>query len=338
MITKLNRRSFLQQLAIGAITTPMLLEGLKESLWAQEELSKKQLIWMQGQTGGIHSACRNLQSQLSDFLFDHFQLLQQNSQIEMRSNIQGHILILEGNFFNQTDKNQQDILQELTSKAWLVILLGNEACYSSNSPEGYLNLETSYLYPAGLPFIRLPGEPAQALHLLGTLNHLLLYGLPELDEFRKPRMFFDTILCDHCEHRKDLEMGIFAQYLGDGQGCLFPLGCKGQQTKNSCSQLKWNETTTWCVGVGHPCTGCSNQEYPNHAGLGLYGQIQGGKSTANSPWIQGMENLGVVAMGLTTAGVFTHIISQQTKQRQHFTAASLNEEEPVITKSKKKKR
>ena len=80
-------------------------------------------------------------------------------------------------------------------------------------------------------------------------------------------------------------------------------------TKNSCSRLKINGTSTWCVGAGHPCVGCSNPDYPEAQGLGLFGQIQGGAGQANSSLITGVQTAGLGAAALTTVGIVTHAAS-----------------------------
>ncbi|MDX2469881.1 MAG: hypothetical protein QNL04_04810 [SAR324 cluster bacterium] len=307
MPIRLSRREFVTKATIGALSIPFLLEGLKSSLLAQT--TAKPLIWLTGQSSSASSMHRFIVPELKQFLGSHFTNHIATSQIDEDANINGHILIVEGEFSAEPEHPHYQILKELSAKARAVILIGNEASYSSQHPEGYLNIEREFLYPGELPFIRIPGEPAQYTHLLTVLNHLILYGLPELDEFRRPAIFFDQALCDSCEFRKDLDLGHFSEIFGDQAGCLFKLGCKGQVTKNSCSRLKINGSSTWCVSVGHPCVGCSNPDYPEAQGLGLFGQVQGGAGQANSSLITGIQTLGIGAAALTTLGIITHAAS-----------------------------
>ncbi len=314
MTQPLSRRDFLLKLSQGAIALPFLLETFQQSLFAQG--AEKPILWLQEQHSGLHSAGRFFQQQLGHFLEEHF--LFYNPYSSLRAIKAGFILILEGAFAVDRDESFAP-LKNLFSKARVVILLGNEASYSAKNMEGYLNVEQEFLYPLEVPFIRIPGEPAQSFHLLGVLNHLLLYGFPQLDEYRRPSMFFKQILCDHCDKRKDLENGHFASFLGDPSGCLFTLGCKGLITKNTCASHKWDLGEDWCLSVGHPCTGCSNPEYPDNSGLGLFGQIQGDRLQANANWVQTLETLGAGALGVTTLGVITHAISRQSQAAKEFT-------------------
>ena len=41
--------------------------------------------------------------------------------------------------------------------------------------------------------------------------------------------------------------------------CLYKLGCKGPETYNNCSTLRFNDMGTWPVNTGHPCFGCSEE-------------------------------------------------------------------------------
>ena len=38
--------------------------------------------------------------------------------------------------------------------------------------------------------------------------------------------------------------------------CLYPLGCRGPQTKSNCGIVRWNHRRSWCVESGAPCIGC----------------------------------------------------------------------------------
>lgn len=326
MPISLSRREFVTKATIGALSIPFLLEGLKSSLFAQTNV--KPLIWLTGQSSTSSSMHRFIVPEMKKFLGNHFSSHVASSQIDENADINGHILIVEGEFSAEPEHPHYQILKELSAKARAVILVGNEASFSSQHPEGYLNIEREFLYPGELPFIRIPGEPAQYNHILTVLNHLILYGLPELDEFRRPAMFFDHILCDSCEYRKDLDLGNFSNYFGDQAGCLFKLGCKGKVTKNSCSRLKINDTSTWCVGAGHPCVGCSNPDYPEAQGLGLFGQIQGDSGQSNSSLITGLQTVGIGAAALTTAGIVTHAASvKQNSNPDFFSSLSESQED-----------
>ncbi|MCK7503841.1 MAG: hypothetical protein MZV70_06825 [Desulfobacterales bacterium] len=43
--------------------------------------------------------------------------------------------------------------------------------------------------------------------------------------------------------------------------CLYKVGCRGPETYNNCSIVKFNGGTSWPVQAGHPCIGCSQPDF-----------------------------------------------------------------------------
>jgi hydrogenase small subunit len=39
------------------------------------------------------------------------------------------------------------------------------------------------------------------------------------------------------------------------------MGCKGPATFHNCPAVRWNEGTSWPVGAGHGCVGCSERHF-----------------------------------------------------------------------------
>ena len=39
--------------------------------------------------------------------------------------------------------------------------------------------------------------------------------------------------------------------------CLYQVGCKGPATFSPCPIFQWNTRTSWPIGAGHPCIGCT---------------------------------------------------------------------------------
>lgn len=110
--------------------------------------------------------------------------------------------------------------------------------------------------------INIPGCPTHPDRILGTLVHLIKYGMPELDALRRPVMFFGKTIHDLCERRPDFDKGIFAKSFADS-GCLYKLGCKGPMAFNDCPIRKYNNGTSWCVGANSPCLACAEPEFPD---------------------------------------------------------------------------
>ena len=107
-----------------------------------------------------------------------------------------------------------------------------------------------------VPRIVIPGCPAHPDWIVGTLAHVLQFGLPPLDGLGRPKAFFGRLIHDQCPRFADYERENFAQNFGD-DGCLFRLGCAGPLTKADCNLRQWNGGTNTCIKAGAPCVGCA---------------------------------------------------------------------------------
>ena len=94
-------------------------------------------------------------------------------------------------------------------------------------------------------------------------------GLLKLNGFNMPAGIFDQTIHDNCERRGHFENGEFVYQFGseeEAKGyCLYPLGCRGPQTKSNCGVTMWNNRRSWCVQAGSPCIGCCEAN-PNNPG------------------------------------------------------------------------
>ncbi len=98
------------------------------------------------------------------------------------------------------------------------------------------------------------------------LAYFLTFGeIPELDALGRPVAFFGQNIHDRCYRRPFYERGQFAQTFDDEGArkgwCLYELGCKGPVTYNACATVKWNEGTSFPIGSGHGCIGCSEPDF-----------------------------------------------------------------------------
>ncbi len=317
-----SRREFVRRMALGSLAVPILLDSLAGKLAAEEAVPRRPIIWLQGQTSRIHQEGIWSLPEFPEFLSKYFRVIPVNQlnldalEVDLKIYFTGKstpfFLILDGYFPDNTDSFLNNLLKDLIVVSRVAILLGNEAAYSSSRPEGFMDLESELLHMVETPFLKLPGTPAPTRHLLGVLNYLVLYGLPDLDEYKRPRMFHSTKICDRCEYRGDFESGRYVNYFGEKEGCLYLLGCKGPITKNSCPVEKWNGTSNWCVGVGSPCTGCSEPDYPDHDGLGVYGQLSSESAPINSFFVRNSGHIAQGTLAVTAAGIGLHAISKKT--------------------------
>lgn len=113
------------------------------------------------------------------------------------------------------------------------------------------------------PVINIPGCPPHPDWMLGTVVHLLKFGMPELDAHRRPKMFFGSCVHDLCGRRDSFDKGRFAAKLTE-RGCLYKLGCKGPMAFADCPKRLFNGTN-WCVSANSPCIACVQPEFPDGA-------------------------------------------------------------------------
>ncbi len=141
---------------------------------------------------------------------------------------------------------------------------------AENNPTGAVSVP-KFLAQAGVnkPVVTIPGCPAHPDWIVGTLAHVLKFGLPALDELGRPKAFFSRLVHDQCPRFADYERERFASAPGE-EGCLFKLGCAGPLTKADCSLRLWNSGTNFCINAGAPCIGCANPDFCRDAGFALY--------------------------------------------------------------------
>jgi hydrogenase small subunit len=147
-----------------------------------------------------------------------------------------------------------------------VVAVGTCAAYGG-IPAGAGNVTGAVSVPDFLkqegiatPLIALPGCPAHPDWVVGTLAHLLKFGMPELDEERRPKTFYARLVHDQCPRFADYERERFATTFGE-EGCLFKLGCAGPLTRADCSLRQWNSGTNFCIKAGAPCVGCAGRQF-----------------------------------------------------------------------------
>lgn len=111
------------------------------------------------------------------------------------------------------------------------------------------------------PVINIPGCPANPEWVEAVLVDAILIGaLPELNAENKPALIFNETIHDNCARRGHFENGEFVYAFGTEEEalgyCLYPMGCRGPQTKANCGVVRWNHRRSWCVESGGPCIGC----------------------------------------------------------------------------------
>lgn len=148
-------------------------------------------------------------------------------------------------------------------KAKYVIAVGTCASYGGISaarpnPSG----SRSILQVLNRSVIRLPSCPCHPDWIVGTVAHLLQFGLPELDEENRPVIFYGVTIHDNCTRRGFFDTGYFATAFGQ-PGCMFRIGCRGPVTRTDCPRRKWNGYVNWPIGNNTCCIGCAQPFFPD---------------------------------------------------------------------------
>ena len=162
--------------------------------------------------------------------------------------------------------------------------------------------------------INVPGCPPSEKNIVGTLMHYILFGdLPAVDAFNRPKWAYGLRIHDLCERRGHFDAGEFVQHFGDENAkngfCLYKVGCKGPYTFNNCSKLRFNSHTSWPIGAGHGCIGCSEPKFwdtmsPFEVPLGnrYHTAFRGAGADKTA------DTVGLVLLGATAIGIAGHAL------------------------------
>ena len=185
----------------------------------------------------------------------------------------GYYLIVEGSIplrlplaCRMGDEPILELASRAARNAKAVVAVGTCASFggipaAENNPTGAVGISQLLQdQKVPTPVINLPGCPAHPDWILGTLAHILQFGLPPLDDKRRPKMFYSRILHDQCPRFADYERERFAKTFAD-DGCFFKLGCSGPNTYADCSLRQWNDGTNSCIKAGSPCIGCAGEDF-----------------------------------------------------------------------------
>ena len=285
---RLSRRDFLRICTVAAAAVGLPGSSVAQIVEAVARGRKPSVIWLSFQecTGCTESMLRTSHPALDELILDlisldyHEALLAPSGHgaeearlAAMEANAGKYILVVEGAIPTKDGgiyckiggKTALELVKESAEKAGAIIAIGSCASFGG-LPAADPNPTGAQGAPqvlAGKTVVALPGCPANPYIFLGTALQYATYGtLPELDEEGRPKFAYGRTIHEHCPRRPHFDAGRFAVRFGDEghrQGwCLYQLGCKGPQTRASCSVLHFNEVVNaWPIGIGHPCFGCT---------------------------------------------------------------------------------
>ena len=225
---------------------------------------------------------------------------------------EGAIPIKDGGIYCKVaGRTALDILNETAPKAAAVVALGSCATWggvpaAEPNPTGATPIY-KILEGTGIPVVNIPGCPPSPYNFLSTVLHYVTFKkLPELDDKLRPKFAYGRLIHENCERRPSFDAGRFAEQYGD-EGhrngyCLYKLGCKGPETYNNCSTLRYNDVGTWPVNIGHPCFGCSEEGVGFTAPLHSQSKVIGLTPSTQFPGAPPPKGKGTTALAAAVAG------------------------------------
>ncbi|MGZ3752748.1 MAG: hydrogenase small subunit [Mucilaginibacter sp.] len=208
-------------------------------------------------------------------------------------------------------KTSLQILHEVAEGAAAIIAWGSCAsngCVQSAKPNP-TQATPIHKIITNKPIIKVPGCPPIGEVMAGVIVHYLTFGvIPELDRLGRPKAFYNKRVHDTCYRRPFYDAGLFVESFDDENAkkgyCLYKVGCKGPTTYNACAVTKWNGGTSFPIQAGHPCIGCSEENYWDNGRL-----YERGSSFAGFGIEADADKLGEIALGVTVGAVAVHAVA-----------------------------
>ena len=303
-----SRREFLEFcgemtaiLGLSTTLTPKMAEAL-----AQQR--RPSVIWVSLQecTGCTESVLRTADPTIGELVLDLISLdFQENLmaaagdaaesalQAAMEENAGSYVLIVTGSvplaedgiYTTIAGRTAREVLEEAAEGAAAVLAVGACAHFGSvqaanPNPTGAVGVDSIV---QDKPVVNIAGCPPIADTVTATVVHYLTFGrVPELDYDRRPLFAYGARIHDQCQRRANQFVQSFDDEAARRAWCLYEVGCKGPATFSPCPIFQWNSKTSWPIGAGHPCIGCTERMFwdtmtpfyrrmPDVAGFGIEG-------------------------------------------------------------------
>ena len=171
------------------------------------------------------------------------------------------------------------------------------------------------------PIIDVPGCPPIAEVITGTIVHYLTFGtIPELTNQGRPKAFYQHRVHDNCVRRSFFDAGQFVESFDDAgakQGwCLYKMGCKGPTTYNACAITEWNDGVSYPIKSGHPCIGCSENNFFDNTPLYTHLAKIPNNAIGKDMDTVGRGVIGVAALGVVAHAGMTAMVKHQDKKQE----------------------
>jgi hydrogenase small subunit len=286
-----SRREFVEYcgslcvvLGVGKAAAPKMVRALLAP-------QRPPVIWLQLQecTGCVESVLRTAEPTIGDLVLDLISLDYQHTLMagagadveramtdSMKANAGKYILLVtgsvptkeEGIYCTVGGRTAKDILEEAAKGAAAVVAIGACAHWGSvqaarPNPTGAVGVSEII---KDKPVVNIAGCPPIGDVVTATVVHFLTFGsLPALDPVGRPMFAYGARIHDQCPRRANFDAGQFVEVFDDEAArkgwCLYHVGCKGPATFSPCPIFQWNTRTSWPIGAGHPCLGCTEPHF-----------------------------------------------------------------------------
>lgn len=309
-----SRRDFLEYcgqiaviLGLGSAAAPRVAKAL-------DAVKRPSVIWIQLQecTGCVESVLRTSDPTIGDLLLDVVSLdynhtlmagagsaVEKAKQSAMAANKGKYLLVVTGSVPTKEKgiytmiggRTARSVLEEAASGAAAILALGACAHWGSvqaarPNPTGAVGVRDII---KNKPIVNIAGCPPIGDTVSATVVHYLTFGrLPEVDREGRPLFAYGERIHDQCSRRAHFDAGQFVEVFDDDAArkgwCLYSVGCKGPATFSPCPIFQWNTHTSWPIGAGHPCIGCTEPFFwdtmtpfygrlPDVAGFGVESKV-----------------------------------------------------------------
>jgi len=286
-----SRRDFLEYCGGLAAVLGLPAADAKRIASALDIQKRPSVVWIQLQecTGCVESVIRTADPTIGNLVLDlisldysHTLMAAAGHQAEsalqsaMKDNFGKYVLVVTGStplsddgiYLTIGGRTAKTILEEAAKGAAAVIAVG--ACAHWGSVQAARPNPTGAVGVSAIikdkPVVNIAGCPPISDVVTATIVHFLTFGrLPATDSDGRPLFAYGQRIHDQCPRRAHFDAGQFVEKFDDAaarQGyCLYEVGCKGPATFSPCPIIQWNEGTSWPIGAGHPCIGCTERNF-----------------------------------------------------------------------------
>ncbi|MFI5311001.1 MAG: hydrogenase small subunit [Gemmatimonadales bacterium] len=340
-----SRRDFLEYCAQIAVILGLGSAAAPRVAKALETVKRPSVVWIQLQecTGCVESVLRTADPTIGDLLLDVVSLdynhtlmagagsaVEKAKQSAMTANKGKYLLVVTGSVPTKEKgiytmiggKTARSVLEEAASGAAAILALGACAHWGSvqaarPNPTGAMGVRDII---KNKPIVNIAGCPPIGDVVTATVVHFLTFGrLPDVDREGRPLFAYGDRIHDQCPRRAHFDAGQFVEVFDDEAArkgwCLYEVGCKGPATFSPCPIFQWNTHTSWPIGAGHPCIGCTEPFFWDTM-TPFYGRLPdvGGFGVESK-----VDTIGAALAVGAAAGVVTHAtmtVLHQIKRRK----------------------